>query len=150
MDLWWSWVFILSAVAAGMWTVVPWLAIEVPLPALATADVWDGVWPIAMGAVLLLTAWLIQRRWPIRLHLPPADVLWLFSALLSRCNSAWAGRHEKDRQVLDLYGPVLTLLEEWIGRKQATYLEATLNKKAVTVAVYLFLMSALVPAVLAG
>jgi formate hydrogenlyase subunit 3/multisubunit Na+/H+ antiporter MnhD subunit len=150
MDLWWSWIFILSAVAAGVWTVVPWLAIEVPLPALATADVWDGVWPIAAGAVLLMIAWLTQRRWPIRLHLPPADVLWLVGGVLRRSEAVWKARMENERQVMNLYRPALTLLEERIGRKQAATVEATLARRHVTFAIYVLMVVAIVLAVMAG
>jgi formate hydrogenlyase subunit 3/multisubunit Na+/H+ antiporter MnhD subunit len=150
MDLWWSWVFILSVVAAGVWTMVPWLAIEIPLPALATAYVWDGIWPIAAGAVLLLTAWFVQRRVPVRLHLPPGDVLWLLNGMLRRGKLAWAARMENERDVLDLYRPMLTLLESRFGRKQAASVEATLARRPVALAIYVLMVIAIVLAVMAG
>lgn len=74
-SLWWAWTFCLGFVAIGIWLVIPYYAIDVALPQLALADAWDAVWPVALGAVLLVVWWRLSGRIGPMLEIPAGDML---------------------------------------------------------------------------
>jgi formate hydrogenlyase subunit 3/multisubunit Na+/H+ antiporter MnhD subunit len=81
-SLWWSWTFSLALVAIGVWVAVPYYAIEVDLPRLALADAWDALWPVLLGAALLLGWWRFFSRYLPQVRIPAGDLLIPVAAVL--------------------------------------------------------------------
>ncbi len=54
--IWWSWALLLTLVVAGTWFVVPYYGVLLELPGFGLAETWDALWPMLLGAVLLLVA----------------------------------------------------------------------------------------------
>lgn len=90
VSLWWSWVFVLAAVAVGVWFLVVYYPLAVDLPHLAPAELWDGTWPLLLGGALLWLSWKMYRIEDIPFRMPPGDLLVVFEKTLQ-----WAGDRAK-------------------------------------------------------
>jgi formate hydrogenlyase subunit 3/multisubunit Na+/H+ antiporter MnhD subunit len=145
VSLWWSWIFMLSALATGVWLAVPYLALEVPLPALAPAELWDGLWPILLGAVALYGAYRLQLRRPVIAEVPAGDVLWVIGRMVTYTRFGWRRRFSTaERLRLDLYPFIAGLLEGPRPRRLAAAAEGALVRWDVATALYLLLLLAFV------
>lgn len=146
MSLWWSWLFVLSTTAVGIWLVVPWLAIEVPLPDLAVADVWDGLWPIIAGAAVLGSLWQLQRWKPIPFHIPAGDVLSLVARPLLLLQGRWARRKQGREWIINLFPVIRNLMEGSRRKRQSAAAEAFIGRWDVVAAFFLLLVFAFIAA----
>jgi formate hydrogenlyase subunit 3/multisubunit Na+/H+ antiporter MnhD subunit len=72
--VWVPWTVLLAALAAVPWALEPLLGVAPPAgPALDPAALWDGLWPLAAGLIVLA---LVRRRADVlRLPIPPGDVV---------------------------------------------------------------------------
>jgi formate hydrogenlyase subunit 3/multisubunit Na+/H+ antiporter MnhD subunit len=87
--IWWSWGLLLSLVITGSWFVVPYYQLPLDLPTLRFAEAWEALWPILLGAVLLMSAVLLlgQQTFPYRM--PPGDMLIWFERFGRRLGAIW-------------------------------------------------------------
>jgi formate hydrogenlyase subunit 3/multisubunit Na+/H+ antiporter MnhD subunit len=87
VSLWWSWTFVLALVAAGVWLIVPFYAVAVDMPWFALAEMWDGTWPLMLGAGLLWVSWKLFRLEDLPFQLPPGDLLVVVEKAIRRVRS---------------------------------------------------------------
>jgi formate hydrogenlyase subunit 3/multisubunit Na+/H+ antiporter MnhD subunit len=87
------WVGVLVAVGAATW-VVPGPILGRAGPAWPTAGtVWDGLWPVLLGTVVVAGAWAVQRRRPLPLlGAPPGDAVVLIERGLRGLGDLWTRR----------------------------------------------------------
>jgi hypothetical protein len=87
------WIAVLLAVGGATW-VLPGALLPDPLRVtLSAGAVWDGLWPVGLGAAAVAVgALLARRRAPALPEVPAGDVVVVAEAAGRRLGSVWSGR----------------------------------------------------------
>jgi formate hydrogenlyase subunit 3/multisubunit Na+/H+ antiporter MnhD subunit len=87
------WVGVLAAVVAATWVlpaaILPWAGPAAP----TLGTLWDGLWPVLLGAAVVAGTWSTHRRRSLRLpEIPPGDAVVVLERGLRRLGILWVRR----------------------------------------------------------
>jgi formate hydrogenlyase subunit 3/multisubunit Na+/H+ antiporter MnhD subunit len=84
------WCVVLAAVAVATWLLPSALIAGVDPPALYIGVLWDGVWPVLLGAAVLLVARHAHQRWHVTIpEVPPGDAVVVLEAVGRSLGTGW-------------------------------------------------------------
>jgi formate hydrogenlyase subunit 3/multisubunit Na+/H+ antiporter MnhD subunit len=87
-----SWLGVLAAMVAAAWLLPARLLPDVRLSELSPTVVWDGLWPVLLGAALVTAGWWIGRQLPVTVpQVPAGDGVVLLEAVARGFGTAWTG-----------------------------------------------------------
>jgi hydrogenase-4 component B len=101
------WAALLVAVAVAGW-VVPGAVLDVSLPTWSAAVLWDGTWPVLVGATLLAAGTGLWRRWGVAVPaIPAGDLVVPVEAAGQAARTAWRRRVTPLAEVVAVRGRAL-------------------------------------------
>lgn len=80
-----AWVAGLGASVFGVYFAASWYGIEVETGAPGVTGMWDGLWPIGAGALLLALGAFVARWRKLEQFVPPRDLMRPIGSLMGRC-----------------------------------------------------------------
>jgi formate hydrogenlyase subunit 3/multisubunit Na+/H+ antiporter MnhD subunit len=83
----WSWAMLLGASMSGGWFAVGYYDMAIAVPALTLAESWVALWPILLGAALLVSGKGIFRAFPY--HVQAGDMVIWFERLGGALGALW-------------------------------------------------------------
>jgi formate hydrogenlyase subunit 3/multisubunit Na+/H+ antiporter MnhD subunit len=86
---WRAWLFLMAMVATALWLAVPYYAVEVDLPGLTPAEVWESLWPMLLGIALLLGGAVAMGKKGTWYSFPPGDILIPVERATGTLNRLW-------------------------------------------------------------
>jgi formate hydrogenlyase subunit 3/multisubunit Na+/H+ antiporter MnhD subunit len=88
--LWTAWVAVLVAVVTAAW-VFPGAVLAIDLPITSPSVIWNGLWPVAVGLVMVVGVLALDRRRPMTVPaVPPGDAVVLVEAASRRLRATWS------------------------------------------------------------